>query len=91
MPRSAVQSWTQAKLYLLDGAAGPGERRCTHDDSPDQIVLARQATMTEAASKKHVLIIGGGFAGIAAAQALKRADVKITLIDRRNQIGRAHV
>src|SRR6202167_5778448 len=37
-----------------------------------------------ARDKKRVLIIGGGFAGIAAAQALKRADVQITLIDRRN-------
>src|ERR1700749_853749 len=34
--------------------------------------------------KKHVLIVGGGFAGVAAARALKRADVEITLIDRRN-------
>src|SRR6202167_4588014 len=37
-----------------------------------------------ARDKKRVLIIGGGFAGIAAARALKRADVEITLIDRRN-------
>ena len=35
-------------------------------------------------NKKRVVIIGGGFAGMAAAQALKRADVEITLIDRRN-------
>ncbi len=34
--------------------------------------------------KKRVLIIGGGFAGIAAARSLKRADVEVTLIDRRN-------
>jgi NADH:ubiquinone reductase (H+-translocating) len=34
--------------------------------------------------KKRVLIIGGGFAGIAAARALKRANVEITLVDRRN-------
>src|SRR5882672_5311383 len=34
--------------------------------------------------KKRVLIVGGGFAGIAAARALKRANVEITLIDRRN-------
>src|SRR5271155_3633348 len=34
--------------------------------------------------KKRVLIVGGGFAGIAAARALKRSDVEITLIDRRN-------
>src|SRR6202011_938093 len=37
-----------------------------------------------APGKKRVLIVGGGFAGIAAARALKRADVDITLIDRRN-------
>jgi 2-polyprenyl-6-methoxyphenol hydroxylase-like FAD-dependent oxidoreductase len=34
--------------------------------------------------KKRILIVGGGFAGIAAARALKRADVEITLVDRRN-------
>jgi NADH:quinone reductase (non-electrogenic) len=34
--------------------------------------------------KKRVLIVGGGFAGIAAARALNRANVEITLIDRRN-------
>jgi NADH dehydrogenase len=39
---------------------------------------------TAVSDKKRVLIVGGGFAGIAAAQALKRADVEITLIDQRN-------
>ena len=34
--------------------------------------------------KKRVLIIGGGFGGLACARALKRADVRVTLIDRRN-------
>src|SRR4029077_15300056 len=34
--------------------------------------------------KKRVLIVGAGFAGIAAARALKRADVEILLVDRRN-------
>ncbi len=33
---------------------------------------------------KRVVIIGGGFAGLTAAQRLKRADVEITLIDRTN-------
>jgi NADH dehydrogenase len=32
--------------------------------------------------KKRILIVGGGFADIAAARGLKRADVEITLIDR---------
>jgi NADH dehydrogenase len=34
--------------------------------------------------KPCVVIIGGGFAGIAVARALKRSDVEIILIDRRN-------
>ncbi|KRP85488.1 pyridine nucleotide-disulfide oxidoreductase [Bradyrhizobium pachyrhizi] len=34
--------------------------------------------------RKRVVIIGGGFAGIAAARALRRADVDVILIDRRN-------
>jgi NADH:ubiquinone reductase (H+-translocating) len=34
--------------------------------------------------RPHVVIIGGGFGGLSAAQALKRAPVDITLIDRRN-------
>src|SRR3984893_3925548 len=34
--------------------------------------------------KKRVLIVGAGFAGIAAARALKRADVEVLLVDRRN-------
>lgn len=32
----------------------------------------------------HVVIVGGGFAGLYAAKALRRAPVRITLIDRRN-------
>ena len=32
----------------------------------------------------HVLILGGGFAGLYAAQALKRAPVRVTVVDRRN-------
>jgi NADH dehydrogenase len=32
----------------------------------------------------HVVIIGGGFGGLAAAQALRRAPVRVTLLDRRN-------
>src|SRR5258707_2898529 len=36
-------------------------------------------------SEKHrVVILGGGFGGLVAAQKLKRANVQITLIDRRN-------
>jgi len=33
---------------------------------------------------KHVVIIGGGFGGIATARGLRRAGVSVTLVDRRN-------
>ncbi|MGD1906444.1 MAG: FAD-dependent oxidoreductase, partial [Leptolyngbyaceae cyanobacterium] len=32
----------------------------------------------------HVVIVGGGFGGLYAAQALGRSPVQVTLIDRRN-------
>ena len=32
----------------------------------------------------HIVIIGGGFGGLSAARALANADVRVTLIDRRN-------
>jgi NADH:ubiquinone reductase (H+-translocating) len=34
--------------------------------------------------RRRVAIVGGGFGGLAAAQALKRADVDVTLVDRMN-------
>jgi NADH:quinone reductase (non-electrogenic) len=35
-------------------------------------------------TRKRIVIVGGGFAGIAAARALKRCDADVVLIDRRN-------
>ena len=35
-------------------------------------------------AQPHVIIVGGGFGGLAAARALKNAPVRVTLIDRRN-------
>src|SRR5258705_6938735 len=34
--------------------------------------------------KQHVVIVGGGFGGLAAAKALKNAPVRVTLFDRTN-------
>src|SRR5690242_19642857 len=40
--------------------------------------------MAQSTQRHRVLILGGGFGGLNAAQKLKRAPVEITLIDRRN-------
>ena len=40
--------------------------------------------MSDKAHRRRVVIVGGGFGGLAAARALKRADVDVTLIDRTN-------
>ena len=40
--------------------------------------------MTSSAHRHRVVIIGGGFGGLAAVEKLKGADVDITIIDRRN-------
>src|SRR5580704_15601120 len=55
------------------------------------IVLAEEASDRTTAAvetggpqRKRVAIVGGGFAGIATARALRHADAEIILIDRRN-------
>lgn len=40
--------------------------------------------MNSATTRQHVVIVGGGFAGLNAAKGLKSADVDLTLIDRTN-------
>src|ERR1700719_2526467 len=42
------------------------------------------ATGVSDTGRKRIVIVGGGFAGIAAARALRRSDVDVILIDRRN-------
>src|SRR6266702_3723974 len=48
---------------------------------PDEATAVVEAPRRE---RKRVVIIGGGFAGIAAAHALRHADAEVVLIDRRN-------
>ncbi|MGK0157513.1 MAG: NADH dehydrogenase, partial [Neolewinella sp.] len=35
-------------------------------------------------SLPHVVVVGGGFAGLMAVRSLRRAPVRVTLVDRRN-------
>jgi NADH:ubiquinone reductase (H+-translocating) len=51
------------------------------DNRPAQAAAVAKAPGRE---RKRVVIVGGGFAGIAAARALRHADAEVVLIDRRN-------
>lgn len=44
--------------------------------------LSKNASSVQ--KRPHVVVVGGGFGGIAAVRKLKRADVDVTLIDRHN-------
>src|SRR5277367_5276553 len=47
----------------------------------ESLVISRSPDKSR---KPHVVIIGGGFAGIAAVKALRDCEVDVTVIDRRN-------
>jgi NADH dehydrogenase FAD-containing subunit len=46
--------------------------------------MSQNGSLASAGVPPHVVIVGGGFGGVAAAQGLKNAPVRITLIDRTN-------
>src|SRR6266700_4584710 len=50
----------------------------------EKLAVADGPHTEQTRAQKRIVIIGGGFAGIAAARALKRADAEVVLIDRRN-------
>jgi NADH dehydrogenase FAD-containing subunit len=51
------------------------------DTRPDEATTVVETPRPE---RKRVVIVGGGFAGLAAAHALRHADAEVVLIDRRN-------
>jgi NADH:ubiquinone reductase (H+-translocating) len=86
MHRSGVQDVFLDVTIRANGKGG----RTTSPGSPLSTVLTKflpqekPVEANAAAWKKRVVIIGGGFAGLAAAGALKRSNVDILLLDRRN-------
>ena len=50
----------------------------------ERFYLELEPPSEELRNKPHVVIVGGGFAGVKACKAFKGADVRVTLIDKRN-------
>jgi NADPH-dependent 2,4-dienoyl-CoA reductase/sulfur reductase-like enzyme len=62
---------------VLDRSGAPAVARPSASESS-------ATTAALGASRKRIVIVGAGFAGIAAARALKNCDADVVLIDRRN-------
>lgn len=66
--------------------AQPATRDATSPAPVEQFVSVAETVRPSVAARArpHVVIVGGGFAGLNAAKALAEAPVKVTVIDRRN-------
>jgi NADH dehydrogenase len=53
-------------------------------DPPNNLAVSDAVQTGQTKAQKRIVMTGGGFAGIAAARALERADAEVVLIDRRN-------
>ena len=56
----------------------------THDTLPRALMSDSGRARSKSADVPHVVVIGAGFAGLQAVRALRKAPVKVTLIDRHN-------
>src|SRR5580704_11001758 len=59
-------------------------RRPAPESGRPPVGEAAPAAVSPGPRRKRVVIVGGGFAGLAAAHALRRCDADVVLIDRRN-------
>jgi NADPH-dependent 2,4-dienoyl-CoA reductase/sulfur reductase-like enzyme len=66
---------------MSDGNQDTPRRAGAGDSKADEV--PRRPSMP-GKRKPQVVIVGGGFAGIAAAKSLRGCDADVTLIDRRN-------
>ena len=60
------------------------ESKGTASKPPNGGRMTRMPDNGNRPGRRRVVIVGGGFGGVAAAQHLKRADVEVTVIDRTN-------
>src|ERR1700720_402073 len=81
----AAEKYIPAESWL-DNVCDPHVVRETMSETLELAQQREQLPVAEAhgAERKRIVIIGAGFAGMAAARALRKCDAEIILIDRRN-------
>jgi NADH dehydrogenase len=62
----------------------PETNLVTHDAAPQQPASAEQLSRSARGHRPHVIVVGGGFAGLHCVRGLIDTDVDVTLIDRNN-------
>ena len=81
MKADARFSWALLLALTLVHGAGPLSL-----DALLGRILRRTLPVSDRTALPHVVIVGGGFGGVAAAQGLRAAACRVTLIDRRNHL-----
>jgi NADH dehydrogenase len=81
---AALQTYKGGIKAMNDILSRPSPAR-TDDTSPDAQRPSEVAGVAADPERKpRIVIVGGGFGGVAAARALRHADAEVVLIDRRN-------
>jgi NADPH-dependent 2,4-dienoyl-CoA reductase/sulfur reductase-like enzyme len=75
MPQPAQSHPTRTRLPIRC------EDSCSAEMAPERFFLELDPPGDISADVPHVVIVGGGFAGLKAAQALRGRPVRVTLID----------
>src|SRR5712691_3949297 len=75
----------EISLAACEHPAAPARPAAPHNDlALARALLSNDGEAEEMANNHRVIVVGGGFGGLRAARALKRAPVDVTLIDKRN-------
>ncbi|XP_057207397.1 L-amino-acid oxidase [Triplophysa rosa] len=73
--------------YRVGGNSDDPLSKCLQDSDYDELLRITKEGLPPTQSPKHVIIVGGGAAGLTAAKFLEDAGHKVTIIEASNRIG----